>query len=307
MKMYEERPRVSTKYVPLVIGLVVLAIIATTVGAGVYVTIPAGYRGILLSWGKPIGILDEGFHFKMPVSQNVVLMNVQIQKAESSEETASKDLQAVTTTVAVVYKLDPNQVLEIYRTLRHDYADRVIKPNIEESLKATTAEFAAEELITRRADLKIKLDDNLEARLRDFGIDLVSVAITDFQFSSSFNDAIEGKVRAEQSALEAKNKLEQIRYEAQQQIIQAEAARNATITRAMGEAEALIIAKRAEAEAILIEATATADAIQFITSQMNPNYAQYKWLEEWDGKLPLFIGGEGEGILIDLSSLQEEQ
>lgn len=305
--MYEERPRISTKYVSLVIGLVVLAIIATAVITGVYVTIPAGYRGILLTWGKPTAILGEGLNFKIPVSQSVVLMNVQIQKAESREETASKDLQAVTTTVAVVYKLDPTQVLEIYRSLRHDYADRVIKPNIEESLKATTAEFAAEELITRRADLKIKLDDDLEARLRVFGIDLVSVAITDFQFSSSFNDAIEGKVRAEQSALEAKNKLVQIEYEAQQQIIEAEAARNATITRALGEAEALIISKTAEAEAILIEATATADAIQFITSQMNPNYAQYKWLEEWDGKLPLFIGGEGEGILIDLSSLQEEQ
>ncbi|MCW3991087.1 MAG: prohibitin family protein [Candidatus Bathyarchaeota archaeon] len=305
--MFEERPRVSAKYVPLVVGLVVLAIIVITVVGGVYVTIPAGYRGIVLTWAKPTGIFDEGLHFKIPIMQNVELMNVQIQKAESSEETASKDLQAVTTTVAVVYKLDPTKVLEIYRTLRQDYVDRVIKPNIEESLKATTADFAAEELITRRADLKTKLDDNLEVRLRDFGIELVSVAITDFQFSKSFNDAIEAKVTAEQSALEARNKLEQVRYEAQQQIIQAEAARNATITRATGEAEALIIAKRAEAEAILIEATATADAIQFITSQMNPNYAQYKWLEEWDGKLPLFLGGEGEGILIDLSSLREEQ
>lgn len=305
--MFEDRPRFPTKYVPLIVGVIIVAVIAMTVVGGVYVTVPAGYRGVVLTWRKPTGVFDEGLHFKIPMMQSVVLMNVQIQKAESSEETASSDLQAVTTTVAVVYKLDPNNVLEIYTTLRHDYADRVIKPNIEESLKATTAEFAAEELITKRADLKIKLDDNLEERLRVFGIDLVSVAITDFQFSKSFNDAIEAKVTAEQSALEAKNKLEQIKYEAQQQIIQAEAQKNATIARAQGEAEALLIATRAEAQAILIEADATAKAIEFITSQMNPEYAQYKWLEEWDGQLPLFIGGDGEGILIDLSSLQGER
>ena len=305
--MFEDRPSFPTKYVPLIVGVIILALIAITVIGGVYVTVPAGYRGVLLTWGKPTGVFDEGLHFKIPIMQEVVMMNVQIQKAESSEETASRDLQAVTTTVAVVYKLDPNNVLEIYRTLRHDYAERVIKPNIEESLKATTAEFAAEELITRRADLKMKLDDDLEERLRVFGIDLVAVAITDFQFSQSFNDAIEGKVRAEQSALEAKNKLVQIEYEAQQRIIEAEADRNATITRATGEAEALLISAQAEAQALLIESDATAKAIEFITSQMNPEYAQYKWLEEWDGRLPLFIGGDGEGILIDLSSLQGER
>jgi regulator of protease activity HflC (stomatin/prohibitin superfamily) len=242
----------------------------------------------------------------MPITQAVVMMSVQIQKAESSELTASKDLQEVTTTVAVNYKLDPEEVLEIYRTLRHEYADRVIKPNIEESLKATTALFTAEELITKRADLKTKFDDILDERLRGFGVELVAVSITDFQFSQSFNDAIEAKVKAEQSALEAKNKLEQIRYEAQQQVIQAKAEMNATITRAIAEAEALLIATRAEAQAILIEANATTDAIQLITSQMNPEYAQYKWLEEWDGRLPLYIGGDGAGILIDLGSFQEE-
>jgi len=307
MEMFEERPRLPTRYVPLIVGVIVLAIAISIVAGGAYVTVSAGHRGIVLTWGKPTGIFDEGLHFKIPIMQSVEMMSVQIQKAESSEATASKDLQEVTTTVAVNYKLDPSKVMEIYRTLRREYADRVIKPNIEESLKATTAEFTAEELITKRADLKRKFDDTLQERLEVFGIDVIAVSITDFQFSTSFNDAIEAKVTAEQRALEAKNKLEQIRYEAQQLIIQAEAQKNATIARASGEAEALLIATRAEAQAILIEANATAEAIQFITSQMNPAYAQYKWLEEWDGKLPLFIGGEGEGILIDLSTFQEER
>ncbi|MFQ6053466.1 MAG: hypothetical protein ACE5OO_04460 [Candidatus Bathyarchaeia archaeon] len=84
------------------------------------------------------------------------------------------------------------------------------------------------------------------------------------------------------------------------------AAKNATIIRANGEGEALLIAKKAEARAMLIEANATAEAIRLITSQWTPEYAQFKWLEEWDGKLPLFIGGDGAGILMGLGSLREE-
>ena len=182
----------------------------------------------------------------------------------------------------------------IYTELRQDYVSRVIKPNIEESLKATTAQFRAEELVTKRPQVKTAFDGILAERLEVFNIEVVAVSLTDFQFSPAFSAAIEAKVTAEQAALEAKNKLEQIRYEAQQQIIQAEAERNATIARAKGEAEAAII-----------EAVATAKAIEMITSQMTPEYAQYLWLTQWDGKLPLVVG-EGQGLIIDVKSLVDE-
>jgi regulator of protease activity HflC (stomatin/prohibitin superfamily) len=262
---------------------------------------------VVLTWGKPTRVFGDGFHFKISLVQSVEMMSVQIQKTESSEATATKDLQEVTATIAINYKLDPAQVLEIYRTLRQDFADRVIKPNIEEGLKATTAQFTAEELITKRAVVKTQFDDILAERLQVFGIEVIAVSITDFKFSQSFNNAIEAKVTAEQRALEALNQLAQIRYEAQQQIIQAEAAKNATIARAKGEAEALLISKQAEAQGILIEAEATAKAVQLITSRMSPEYAQYKWLEEWDGRLPLFLRGGGEGIIPDLNSSQEPE
>jgi regulator of protease activity HflC (stomatin/prohibitin superfamily) len=300
----EER-RIPTRAFPIIFAIIIVIVVFSVIVGGAYVTIPAGYRGVVLTWSKPTRILDTGLHFKMPIVQTVELMNVQIQKAESSESTASKDLQEITTTVAVNYKLNPDKVMEVYRTLRQDYVNRVIKPNIEESIKATTAQFTAEELISRRAELKNKFDEILQERLSVFGIELVAVSITDFQFSQSFNDAIEAKVKAEQRALEARNKLEQVKYEAQQRIIDAEAEKNATIARAEGESEALLIAKTAEAQGLLIEANATAEVIRLITAQMTPEYVQYKWLEEWDGKLPLFTGEEGAGILLDLSSLQE--
>lgn len=286
-----EVPDNVKKLTGTLIILLILAISGVVILSTASVKIPSGSRGVLLTWGKVEDrILQEGLNFKIPFTQTVVIMNTQIQKAESTEATATADLQEVSTTVVVNYRLDPLKVNKIYTDLRQDYVNRVIKPNIEESIKATTAEYRAEELVTRRADVKATLDDILTERLAIFNIDVVSVSLTDFQFSASFSAAIEAKVTAEQQALVSKNELEQIRYEAQQQIIQAEAAKNATIRRAEG-----------EAMAVIIEANATAKAIEIITLQMTDEYASYLWLQQWDGKLPAVMTKDEQGLIIDVS------
>jgi len=286
-------PLGARRMATLVVILIILGASGVVVATTSVVRVPSGYRGVLLTWGKVEDrILQEGLNFKIPFSQSVVLMNVQIQKTESVESTATKDLQEVSTTVAVNYRLDPLYVNEIYKELRQDYVNRVIKPNIEESLKATTAMFRAEELITKRSVVKQTFDSILEERLSKFHIQVVAVSLTDFQFSESFSAAIEAKVTAEQQALVAKNELERIRYEAQQQIIQAEAEKNATIRRAEGEAVSKIIA-----------ANATARTIEIITAQLTDEYLEYLLVEKWDGRLPLVITRDENGILISLGEM----
>ncbi len=285
------------RFTGVITVLAVVALIGLVVATSVFVRVPSGYRGVLMTFGKVEDtVFQEGLNYKVPFSQTVVLMNVQIQKAESTESTATKDLQEVSTTVAVNYRLNPGKVNEIYKDLREDYVTRVIKPNIEESLKAVTADFRAEELVTKRAIVKATFDDILVERLGVFHIDVISVSLTDFQFSASFAQAIEAKVIAEQMALQAKNTLEQIRYEAQQQIIQAEAAKNATIARAEGDAFAQVI-----------QANATAQSIKLITEQMTAEYSQYLWLQQWDGQLPVVYSGDGQGLILDVSQLTRDE
>ena len=261
----------ATVLIPL--GIIVVAAAITASSAAVIV--PAGTGGVLLTWGQVSGVMNEGLHFIMPVMQTVVLMDVTIQKAERPEATASADLQEVTTTLAVNYRLNPGFVDEIYKDLRQDYVTRVIQPNIEESIKATTAQFKAEELITKRAEAKLKFEEIIGERLSSYHIDVLSVSITDFQFSREFTEAIEAKVTAQQRALEAKNKLEQIRYEAQQQVIEAEAYYNATIVRAQADAESLRLRRE----------------------QLDAQILQWLALEKWNGILPYFFGGEAVPFL----------
>lgn len=280
-------------------GLIAVIVIVIIMGGAVYVqgfaTVPSGYRGVLLTWGKVEDrILPAGLNFIIPFMQKIELMSVQAQKAESTEATATFDLQEVSTTVAVNFRLNPEKVNQIYRELRQDYVVRFIKPTIEDSLKAATAQYRAEDLIKRRPEVKATLEAILEERLKLFDIELLLVSLTDFQFSSAFSASIEAKVTAEQAALEAQNYLEQVKYEAQQQIIQAEAEKNATIARAQGEAEAAIIS-----------ASATQRAIELITSSMTPEYAQYLWLKQWDGKLP-YVLGEGQNVILDVNALLDQ-
>jgi regulator of protease activity HflC (stomatin/prohibitin superfamily) len=228
-----------------------------------FYTINAGYRGVLLTFGKPsIQSMNEGLHFKIPLAQHIIKMNVQTQRYDAPKaSSASKDLQTVTTDVAINYFINPESAPEIYKNIGIAYQDKIIAPAVQEVVKASTSQYTAEELITKRSEVKEKIDIGLRDRLKEFGINIQTISITNFDFSAQFNNAIESKVTAEQNALAAKNKLEQVKYEAQQRITQA----------------------AAEAEAIKIQS-------QAITVSGGKDYVQLQAIERWNGILPQVTG-----------------
>jgi regulator of protease activity HflC (stomatin/prohibitin superfamily) len=199
-----------------IVGLVLLW---GTVG-----TVGAGERGVLLRFGAVTGtIFDEGLYFKIPFVHQVALMSTQIQKYTAPATSSSKDLQVVTTEVTLNYQSTPSQAGEIYRTMRQDYENRVIQPYIQEAVKSITANYNAEELITKRPAVKDALQGLMSERLAPLGISAVQLSITDFQFSTAFQQAIEAKVTAVQQALEAEIALRRVEFEAQQKVTQATA------------------------------------------------------------------------------------
>jgi regulator of protease activity HflC (stomatin/prohibitin superfamily) len=249
-----------------------IAIIGLIVLFGSFYIVGAGERGVLLTWGKPADYaIGEGLHFKIPMVQEVIIIDVKTHKYEADASAASKDLQIVSTKIAVNYRVVPETVPELYRTVGLAYEDRVIQPAVQEVVKATTAQFTAEELITRRSEVKDNIKLLLRERLSDRGISVEDISITNFDFSSSFNSAIEAKVTAEQEALAARNKLEQVKYEAEQRVARAEA----------------------EAQAITLQA-------QSINSQGGKDYVTLKWIEKWDGKVSLIGSGSGVTPILDM-------
>lgn len=234
-----------------IIGVVIIVIINP------FFTVSAGERGIVLNWGKIDRVVSEGIHWRTPISENVQILDIKTQKEEVKADSASKDLQTVSSIIALNYHLAPEQVAELWGKIGVEYKARIIDPAIQESVKAATAKYTAEELITKRAEVKDAIKILLTERLQKEFIVVDEISIVSFDFSVSFNQAIESKVTAEQNALAAKNKLEQSKYEAEQRIAQA----------------------KGEAEAIRIQS-------QAITQQGGKDYVQLKAIDKWNGILP---------------------
>jgi regulator of protease activity HflC (stomatin/prohibitin superfamily) len=200
-------------------------------------------------------------------------MEVRTQKFQAEATAASKDLQEVQTTIALNYRLNPQQVNKIYQLLGVNYQDRVISPTIQESVKASVAKFNAEELITNRETAKGVIAESIRSTLASNNIDVQNVFITDFQFSGSFAAQIEQKVVAFQKFLTEQNNLRAVQVVANQTVVQAEAAARSNVAKADGEAQ----------------------AISIITQQLrsSPEYLQWQAINRWNGQLPYALGGEG--------------
>ncbi|MCE2506109.1 MAG: prohibitin family protein [Nitrosopumilaceae archaeon] len=257
------------------VAIVILIIVGVVVTASVKI-VDSGHRGVLLHWNAvdlTSPPLDEGLHFVVPFQDEVVNIEVRTLKYANDARSASKDLQTVETTVTVNYHPDKESVHRLYKNLGLDYENRVIQPAIEETVKQVTANYNAEELITKRPLVKADIESSIRDRLNQFDVVTEVISITDFEFSPLFAQAIESKVEAEQKALKAENDLRRIEVEALQREANAIGLANANIAEAKGEAEAIAIINNALAE--------------------NPNYLEWLKTQAWDGKLPLVVGEGG--------------
>jgi regulator of protease activity HflC (stomatin/prohibitin superfamily) len=273
--------------VPIIIGIIIIAVIAVSSVR----MVDAGNRGVLVQFGNVDTdvSLDEGLHFVVPFRDNVVQMEVRTQKVVENAASASKDLQDVSTQVALNYHLNPDRAQIVYQRLGFDYGNRVITPAIQESVKQVTARFNAEELITKRETVKNQIEEQIKARLAPYNIVVDAISITEFQFSQQFRTAVEAKVEAQQRALQAQNELRRIQIEAQQNEAQAIGEQKANIARAEGIKQSNVLQAEGEAQAITI-----------IDQQLRNNPTYLEWLKatKWDGVLPLVTGGGagGQGV-----------
>ncbi|MBP9219096.1 MAG: prohibitin family protein [Sterolibacterium sp.] len=225
-----------------------------------------GTRGVLTTFGKVSDeVYGEGIHFVMPVAQQMHSIDVRIQKGEGQGDAASKDMQSVHTTVALNYHIQPDQAAVVFRELGQSVGERIILPAVQEAVKAATAQYTAEELISKRPEVRDRIKSLLAERLIKHGVTVDEFSIINFSFSKSFNEAIEAKTTAEQLKLKAERDLARIKVEAEQKVASAKA-----------EAESLAMQKQ--------QVTAELIRLREIENQR-------KAIEKWNGVLPNVTGG----------------
>lgn len=250
-----------------VLGIGALAVVLLFVLAP-WTVIPAGHRGVVTTFGKVDPVpLPEGIHFIWPIVNSVHKIDVRIQKGEGVGEAASKDLQRVNAKIAINYHLIPDDVARTFQSIGNLEAvgTVIIVPAVEESVKAVTARFTAEELITKRTEVRDGIRELMRERLGRRGITIDEFSIVNFDFSKTFNEAIEAKTTAEQLKLKAERDLQRIQVEAEQKIASA----------------------RAEAEALRLQKQEVTRELVELRRIENERRA----IEKWNGVMPQVTGG----------------
>lgn len=273
-KASDEKPSSfkDTEYIIKIIRNIIIGVVVLMILLGSFFVVGPGQKGVIFNTftGIKDKTYDEGLHFKLPFFETPYKFEVRTRIFKDKASAASKDLQVVSTEVALNYHIDKNKVNELFKNIGANYEERIIDPSIQEVVKAITAKHIAEELITKRQLVKDEIKANLRDRLAGYYIILDDLSITNFDFSDEFNKAIEAKVTAEQNALREQNNLKVVEFQAQQKI-----------TQAKGEAE----------------------AIRIVNEELSksPRYIDYLTIQRWDGKMPLALGS---GSLLSITGQQ---
>lgn len=245
----------------LVVAIVVVAALLLIFNS--FFTVGPGQRGVLMTFGavQP-GVLDPGLHFKLPMVQTVKMLDVRIQKSQAQQTAASKDLQDVTTEVAINWSIDPRDAQWVYQQIGDEDAleGKVIDPAVANAVKAITAQYNAEELVEKRNQIREQINDQIVAALATYKVKVEAVNITNFSFSPEYAQAIEQKQVAQQKAQQAEYDLQRIKVEAQQRIA---------------------------------DAQGQAQAQQLMQKTLTPEFIQYQAVQKWNGVLPQVVGGNG--------------
>lgn len=253
----------------IIIMLVVVVIIL--LGVSSFRTIQSGEIGIRVRFGKVVDKhLNEGVNFKIPLIEKIVKMNVRVQKIEVDTNSASKDLQDVKMSLAVNYKIERKEAVDLYKEVGTGYEKVILEPAIQESIKAVTSKYTAEELITHRSEVSSECMEELSKKVEKYGLSVSDFNITNFSFSEEFNKAIEEKQVAEQKVLTAKQELEKEKIEAEKKIVAAEAEQKAN---------------------------------ELKEGSLTDNIIKEKMIDKWNGELPKVTGSSS---IFDISSLLEE-
>ena len=248
--------------------IITIIIIVTILLASSVTTIKSGEVGVRVRFGKVISeSTHEGINFQIPFIEKIDKMNIKVQKSEVTTNSSSKDLQDVDMSIAVLFRIDDKKAVDLYKTVGTNYESIILTPAIQESIKAVTSKYTAEELITNRSEVSTKCMEELAKKVEKYRLLVNDFNIIDFSFSQEFDKAIEEKQVAEQKVLTAKQELEKEKIEAEKKIVKAEAEKKAN---------------------------------ELKERSLTDNIIKEKFIEKWNGELPKVTGSNS---ILDISSM----
>lgn len=286
-----------------VLILLVLSAVLFILGSGL-VYVESNERGVvktIRAGGVRPEALDSGLHWIVPLVEQVVTYDISNQtytmsfipqegqnQGDDSIRARTKDGQEVIIDASVIYRIDPNKVVDLHRVWQKNYENGVVRPEVRGVIRDAVSQYGVEEVVsTKRAEMVEIISAELIKSFGDNNLELLDFILRDIHFSEEYAAAVEQKQIAEQQAQQAAFVVEQRKQEAEQ-------ARQV----AQGQADAAVIAARGAAEARLIQAEAEAKANELLAASLTPELVQYQYiLKLAPGVQTIFVPSGNQFIL----------
>jgi regulator of protease activity HflC (stomatin/prohibitin superfamily) len=252
---------------------------------------------------KPSGVdeneLYTGWHFIAPWN-NVKLMDKTVwvytltKTSAEGEKPVDDAIWAPTSDgikmgfdISVNWHIDPNQASWIYANISasqdgegkyHWMEENIIRPAIKSIMPLTISKYTPIECYSdKRAEIQDRVQASLIDELAKNHIIVDVAQIREVYYNRDFETAINQKKLEEQKVLT----MVQITRQKDEQLKQAEIDKNIAIQQAEGEAKAL--------------------QIKGTSINSNPKIIELEWIQKWDGQLPNYMMGSGQGIMLNLN------
>ena len=239
-------------------------------------SVPTGFVGIKTRFGQvQDDVIQEGLNTKVPYIEQIIKIDCRTKKIETTSESSTKDMQTVATTVAVNYNVNKETANQLYKNVGTDYEDIIINPAILESIKSAMAQYTAEELITKRAEVSNKIQETLINKIKERGFNVTEFNLTNVDFSEEYDKAIEAKAVKQQEVVTAQAELEKQKIQNEKEI-------------AIAEKDAKVMELQNE-------------QITDKTLQLKSLEIQQKLIEKWNGTFPTTMLGDNMNTLFNLN------
>jgi regulator of protease activity HflC (stomatin/prohibitin superfamily) len=266
-------------------GLGAAAVVTVLLVVGIFTsssTVQAGHVGVVTTFGSvEPQVLQPGFHFVVPFAQRIVQVDTRVLPHTFKQiDAASQELQSVRLTGTMNYHLDGAKAYELYQNVGLEFATNIIDPAFSDFIKEVVPQYHVTDILIKRDEIRSAAKQKLGDNLSRYGIIVDDIYISDIAFSQEYQAAIEKKQTAQQAVETEKQVLEQKRVQADQAFAEADGKARAAVASAMGEA----------------------DANRARTDSISPQLIDYLRWTKWDGRLPMFQGGQQPLVSIPLDS-----
>ena len=259
----------------VIIVLILLGIIVTLLNS--FKSVPTGYVGVKTHFGKVQStMLNEGLNIKIPYIEKIVLIDCRTQKIDVSSEGSTKDMQTVNISISVNYNVNRETANNLYKEVGTDYVNIIINPALLESIKSSIAQYTAEELITKRAEVSNNIEKAIIDKIANRGFNVTEFNITNIDFSEEYDRAIETKAVKQQEVATAQAELEKQKIQNEKEI------------------------SEAEKDAKVMELQN--NQITENTLKLKELEIKQKMIEKWNGTLPSTMLGEDSSALFNMGN-----